>query len=98
MLITLLFFDSFFHLTQFWPNGLICEGDILAIVLGQFELITQKHDNVSACIGFGKGKDYIVCDINETFINAGTQVTTSLPFFMPSQELIPPPNFIEKST
>ena len=71
MLITLLFFDSFFYLTQLWPNELICGADILTIVLGQFEPITQKHDNVSVCVRFGKGKDY---DINETFINIGKQV------------------------
>ena len=27
MLITLLFFDSLFHLTQLWPNGFICGGE-----------------------------------------------------------------------
>ena len=53
-------------------------ADIITIVLGQFELITQKYDNVSV---FGKGKDYIVYIINETLINIGTQVDTSLPFF-----------------
>lgn len=57
------------------------ESDILTIVLGQFELIIQKHDNLSVYVGFGKCKDYIVYDIMETFINIGTQVVTSLPFF-----------------
>ena len=49
--------------------------------MGQFELIIQKHDNLSASVEFGKGKDYIVYDINETFINIGTKVATSLLFF-----------------
>ena len=40
MFITLLFFDSFFHLTQLWPNGFICGGDIITLALGQLELIT----------------------------------------------------------
>ena len=32
------------------------------------------------CAGFGEGKYYIAYDINETFINIGTQVATSLSF------------------
>ena len=59
MFITLLFIGSFFHLSQLSQNGLICGVDMLAIVLWQFELITQKHDNLSVCVGFGKGKDHI---------------------------------------
>ena len=54
MFITLLFFDSFFHLTQLWPNELIYGADILTIELRQFELITQKYDNLSVYVGFGK--------------------------------------------
>ena len=38
------------------------DSDILTIVLGQFELITQKHHNLNV-ERFGKGKDYIVYDI-----------------------------------
>ena len=33
------------------------DSDILTILLGQFELITQKHDNLSAYVEFGKRKD-----------------------------------------
>ena len=54
------------------------DSNILTIVLGQFELIAQKYDNL---IGFGKGKDYIVYDINETFINIVTKLATSFPSF-----------------
>ena len=57
------------------------DSDIFTIVLGQFELITQNHYNLSVYVGFGKCKDYIVYDINETFVNIGTQIATSLPFF-----------------
>ena len=49
--------------------------------MGQFELITQKYDNLIVDVRFGKGKDYIVYDFNKTFINIGTQVDTSLSFF-----------------
>ena len=57
------------------------DSDILRIVLGQFELTRQKHNNLSVCVGLGKGQDYIVYDMNETFINIGTLVSTSSPFF-----------------
>ena len=57
------------------------DSNILTIVWWQFELITQKHDNLSVYVGFGKSKDYIVYDINETFINIGTQIAASLPSF-----------------
>ena len=33
------------------------DNDILTIVLGYFELITQNQENLSVCVGFGKGKD-----------------------------------------
>ena len=62
---------------------------MLTIVLGPFELMTQKHDNLNVCVGLGKSADYMVYDIDETVINIATQVAASLPFFMPSQELIP---------
>ena len=35
------------------------DSDILTIVLEQFELITQKYDNLNVCVRFGKAKDYI---------------------------------------
>ena len=41
MLITLLFFDSFFHLTQLWPNGLICRWAWGAYPLSLF-LVSKK--------------------------------------------------------
>ena len=81
MVNTLVFFDCFFHLTQLQSNKHISRADILTIITGQFELITQKYDNLIVGIRFGKGKDYIVYDFHETFINIGTQVDTSLPFF-----------------
>ena len=34
--VILLFFGSFFHLTQLLANGLLCEVDVLTIVLEQF--------------------------------------------------------------
>ena len=57
-------------------------GDTLTAVLGQFELITRKYDILIVYVRFGKGKDYIVYDINEIFITIGIQVATSLPFFL----------------
>ena len=47
----------------------------------QFELITQKYDNLIVGVRFGKGIDYIKYDFNGTFVNIRTQVDTSLPFF-----------------
>ena len=36
------------------------------MVLGDgLNLIIQKHDNLSICVGFDKSKDYIVSDILE---------------------------------
>ena len=55
-------------------------SNMLTIVLGPFELMTQKHDNLNVCVGLGKSKDYAVYDIDETVINIGTQVAASLPF------------------
>ena len=56
-------------------------SNMFTIVLGPFELMTQKHDNLNVCVGLGKSKDYAVYDIDETVINIGTQVAASLPFF-----------------
>ena len=72
------------------------DSDILAVVLEQFELITQKHDHLSVYVGFGKGKDYIVYDINQTFINIGHKLLHRYLSFLPSLELIIPLHFIEK--
>ena len=35
-------------------------SDIITILLGQFELISQKYNDLNTCIGFRKIKDYIV--------------------------------------
>lgn len=55
-------------------------SDIITILLGQFELISQKYNDLNTCIGFRKSKDYIVYDINETFTNLGPQIVMSLAF------------------
>ena len=57
----------------------IGNNEILTI-LWQFELITQKHDNLNVYVRFGKGKDYIDYGINKTVINIGKKVATLLPF------------------
>ena len=54
---------------------------MLTIVLEQLERITQKNDNLSVCVGYGKCKDHKAYDINEKFINIRTKVATSFPFF-----------------
>lgn len=56
------------------------DSDILTIVPGQFQLIKQKNHNLNA-ERFGKGKGCMINDINETFINIKSQVTSSLLFF-----------------
>ena len=68
---------------QLWPVGIIFGGDTLTEVLGQFELITQKYDILIVYVRFGKCNDYIVYDINETFINIGTQVAHYYLPFLP---------------
>lgn len=55
-------------------------SDIITILLGQFELISQKYNDLNTCIRFRKSKDYIVYDINETFTNLGPQIIMSLAF------------------
>ena len=72
MFVAVLFFGSFSHLTFLLLNGVVWGVNILAIVLGQFKLITQKHDNQKIFVRFVKGIDYIVYDTNQIFTNIGT--------------------------
>ena len=72
MFIALLFFGSFSHLIFLLLNGLVWGVNILALVLGQFKLITQKYENQKIFVRYFKGIDYIVYDTNQTFTNIGT--------------------------
>ena len=56
------------------------DSNIITIVLGQFELISQKWNDLNITwIRFGKGKYDIVYGIDKTFTNLGPQIITLLP-------------------